>query len=368
MSKVFSFESLTKYMNKGFVREKHPTEDIYIYGYNSRFNIVWDDVNIHLRGLITNKDGVVMARSFTKFFNFKSYLSQTKFLLSDNQIVDIPDGKFKILEKIDGCLVMLYWINDQPYLATQRSFSSKKAIRATQILYSKYSSTFNKFDRDKTYIFEAIFPETRVIIDYGSVEELYLIGILDTETGNDCVLENIGFKLPHDYTDELNYVNDIRVLQNLNMYNKEGFVLVYENGYRLKVKFQWYRTMHSMFAKIIKLQQDLYIDTLRFKALMNIDKNLLSNHHIFQQLNNGLGLEKIMNNIPAVYYMNGIEHWVENVCVDYLNMQSDSNNNGEDINEITPNKIEYFDINNLDLFYTDSIMWNFMNRLKDSFD
>jgi len=373
-SKIFHPTHLNKYLSRGFVVEKHKSEDLFIYGYNSNFNIVWDTVNVNLRGLITDGQGVIIARSFSKFFNFKAYLSSTKFLLSDGQIADIPSGRFKIFEKIDGCLVMLYWSQNKPYLATQRSFASKKALKATQILHEKYAHTFGNFDKSKTYIFEAVFPETNVIIDYGNIEDLFLIGIIDVETGANLPLENIGFKLPHEYTEDFSLVNDLRVLQGMNIFNKEGFIILYENGFRLKVKFSWYNSVHNLFSKIKKLQEDLYTEVKKLKLLKNVEENMLSNRHIYNLLNEGKPVEFLYKNLPAAHYFRGVEHWVEDVCRDYEKKkmdQLDQGKNGEIVSHVNlmPDEEIFFDIDRtVEIHYKDSIMWNFMNRIKELYD
>lgn len=364
---MFSKRNLQKYLDKGFLCEKHPEHDLYIYGYYSNKSIIWDSINVHLRGLIATEDGQIVSRSFKKFFGFKQYLSKNTVLLSDNQIAPIPVGKCRIYEKIDGCLVMLYWIGHTPYLATQRSFCSWKANRATEILHKKYSHTFNKFDRNCTYIFEAVFPEIRVIIDYG-IEDLFLIGIIETSSGLDMPLQDIGFKMPFDYSNDLEFMEDIKGLQNLNLPEKEGFVLVYPNGLRLKVKFPWYQNVHSLMNKIIQMQNDLYWEIRKFKVIMNINDNLLSVSKVHDHLNEGKHIDMLYKFIPDAHYYVGIQHWLNNVVNEY-NLQKKHLDDGVYTTETNTTNIEsVFIPAELSESIKDSKMWNFIDRIEKTFD
>jgi RNA ligase len=136
-------------------------------------------------------------------------------------------------------------------LATQRSFSSLKAQRATSILYKKYSHLFPQLKRDRTYIFEAIYPEASVLIDYGDKEDLVLIGVLDNETGHSMELEDIGFPVVEEFTDKLSNIANFSELEALNMGNKEGFVVLFEDQQRVKIKFPWYQNVHINLDKMV---------------------------------------------------------------------------------------------------------------------
>ena len=77
----FNLNQLEQYVKLSkFTSEKHPTEDLHIYGYETRKQgnaIIWDDINIHLRGLILDNVGNVVQRSFPKFFTFKNYITKS---------------------------------------------------------------------------------------------------------------------------------------------------------------------------------------------------------------------------------------------------------------------------------------------------
>ncbi len=57
-------------------------------------------------------------------------------------------------------------------------------------MHTKYRDTFEKIEKDKTYLFEIIYPENRIVIDYGDSDDLILLSIINNETGFDELLNN----------------------------------------------------------------------------------------------------------------------------------------------------------------------------------
>ena len=243
----FDHSVLQHYVKETFIcYEKHPFADLHIYGYYESPDapVVWDDISKNCRGIILDGSGNVVELPFEKFWTFKQYISDDLVLLNDNRIMQIPQGKFRITEKVDGTMVTLYWVDEKPYLATQRSFTNVKAIEATKILYEKYSHLFNTFNKRYTYVFEAIYPETKVLIQYGDTRDLILIGMIDKETGKPVPVQEIGFRICKDYTPLYGNITDFDDLAALNLPNQEGFVIYFDNGDMMKLKFPWYKNAH----------------------------------------------------------------------------------------------------------------------------
>lgn len=314
---MMKFSDFEQYVDDGlFTKEKHPLADLYIFGYHSgpysKPKNVWNDTTKMMRGLIVDSNGIIHARSFEKFFTFRTYLSEETALFSEGQILKLPNLPYKVYEKVDGTLTILYWIDDVPYLATQRSFSSVKAKRATEILHTKYSHLFEKLKRDRTYIFEAIYPESQVLIDYGNEEELILIGVIDTNTGSSLPLEEIGFKISKDWTSELKNISNMKELESLNIKNLEGFVIVYENDFRIKIKFPWYKEAHTLMNKLILLEHNIDLISDKLKELLSIKSNIATNFKIWERFKAGETTEQISKDFPNAYKYFGIEEWLEN--------------------------------------------------------
>jgi len=63
---------INKYIADGLiVKQDHPEYPISIYNYSRtcQYDGKWDDLTIECRGLVLDREGNVMAKSFPKFFN-----------------------------------------------------------------------------------------------------------------------------------------------------------------------------------------------------------------------------------------------------------------------------------------------------------
>jgi len=138
----------------------HPSEDLIIWNYTPQCQYAgaWDEVTLQARGLITKSDGTIVARAFRKFFNYEQHHG------------DLPLEPFKVTEKLDGSLGILFFINDTPQIATRGSFTSDQALRATKILHERYKDFFPHLlaTSHYTYLFEIVYPGNRVVVDYGA--------------------------------------------------------------------------------------------------------------------------------------------------------------------------------------------------------
>ncbi|MEN7548099.1 T4 RnlA family RNA ligase [Rapidithrix thailandica] len=244
---------LNQMICEGYVAvQKHPEHSLYIYNYTpkAQFDRVWNECTLACRGLIMDKEHNIIARPFRKFFNLGELEDQT-----------LPQGEFEVYEKMDGSLGILYWAGDTPLIATRGSFTSVQAEEANRILHSDYAHCLDKLDRSKTYLFEIIYPENRIVVDYGKKRELVLLAIVDTETGREQALEALGFPLAKHYRG----LKDLQALKLLEEENREGFVVKFQNGFRVKVKFEEYQRLHFLMNQVssitiwekLKEEQDL---------------------------------------------------------------------------------------------------------------
>jgi T4 RnlA family RNA ligase len=275
---------------EGYVHaQKHPTQDLFIYNYSpkTQYERVWNDVTLMCRGLILDADYNIVARPFTKFFN----LGET-----ENQV--LPNESFEVYEKLDGSLGIMYFVDNQAFIATRGSFASDQAIRANAILNEKYSKILlstaksrtlagrGLLDKSKTYLFEIIYPENRIVVDYGAVEDLILTAIVDNKTGEDVPLLDIGFPLVKQYQG----IHDIHILHTLEEANREGFIIKYKSGLRYKVKFEEYLRIHRIVTQV-------------------------SNINIWEYMSADMPFDEILDRVPDEFY-----DWVKKTSED-LKMQ-----------------------------------------------
>jgi len=232
--------------------------------------------------LILDSNYNIIARPFKKFFN-----------LGELDPSLIPQGNFEVYEKYDGSLGILHWINDKPYIATRGSFESDQAKKANEILYEKYSHTFEKLDKSKTYLFEILYPQNRIVVQYGDLEDLILLAIIDNETGIDCELEDVGFPIVKRY-DGINNINELKLLEED---NKEGFVVKFQNGLRVKVKFDEYCRLH--------------------KILTNV-----SNRTVWEYLSEGKDFNELLDRVPDEFY-NWVRSTKEKLLAEYSSIEKE---------------------------------------------
>jgi len=243
---------LKKAVDAGLVSvEKHPTENLYIYNYKREAvreaeNPWVSDLLRKCRGIILDGEGNIVARPFEKFFNLEEFANLPEDIIPPGTL-ELP---YTISEKYDGSLGIMYWTKDGPALATRSTFVSDQAKCGTEILRNKYYHTFKNLPHDKTFLFEIIYPENRMVINYGDLKDLILIGVIDTETGKEESLDNYPEFLQPCY-----YVGDWRTIReqyhDLSMI-REGFVVRFENGFRIKIKFPHYFQAHYLMGKLTK--------------------------------------------------------------------------------------------------------------------
>lgn len=223
----------------GFIScRKHPAADLFIYNYTARaqYENVWNEATLNCRGLIADARGDIVARPFRKFFNW-------------DQLERLPDGLYNVYEKLDGSLGITYWHNDQVSLATRGAFESEQAIYGTQML--RAHPMVRSLLRDVTYLFEIIYPENRIVVQYPH-PRLVLLGAIVTATGEDVtpfirdhpLLRK--FDAPRQYPPDL-----LENLASMNLPNHEGFVLHWPTtGERVKIKFEDYKRLHKVLTGI----------------------------------------------------------------------------------------------------------------------
>lgn len=132
----------------------------------------WNEVTTRCRGLIYNTETMeVVARPFPKFFNW-----------DESGSIFPPSGPALRMEKMDGSLGILYPATGQSAIATRGSFHSEQAEWATNWYNENAPGEFEP-DLAKTYLFEIIYPDNRIVVDYGDYEGLVLIDVIDNETG-----------------------------------------------------------------------------------------------------------------------------------------------------------------------------------------
>jgi RNA ligase len=194
---------------------------------------LWDDVTLACRGLVTDNRGSVVARPFKKFFN-----------LEENKHVATSD--FEVFDKMDGSLGIMFKYNGEMICATRGSFTSDQSKWMTDfaIKHNYQDIIVDGF----TYLFEIIYPENRIVVDYNGEERLVLIGVINTETGEELPHNELfeGFDVVKKYDG----VRDYSELKGKVEQNTEGFVVRFSNGDRMKIKGEEYLRLHKIMTNV----------------------------------------------------------------------------------------------------------------------
>lgn len=144
---------------------------------------LWDEVTLSSRGLIFNVvTGEILARPFKKFFNY----GQT-----GAPDIDLDALVYYAGNKFDGSLGIMYERPDHKLaIATRGSFDSEQARHATAIVQAEAPNDdypFEWFRGDirigMTPLFEIIYPENRIVVNYGSMDKLQLLGWVQMSSG-----------------------------------------------------------------------------------------------------------------------------------------------------------------------------------------
>lgn len=143
---------------------------IYSYADKAMFSKEWNDATMNCRGLILDKDGYVAARPWKKFHNY----SEVPDLISPDTLVEVTD-------KADGSLGLVSLYKGQILFSTRGSFESEQADHMRQVWLNKYSAVI--LPEQYTFLFEIIFKSNRIVLDYGDMDDLVLLGAVSNLYG-----------------------------------------------------------------------------------------------------------------------------------------------------------------------------------------
>lgn len=229
-----------KAVEAGYIKvQAHPEIPGYtIHNYTDActWDQAWDEATLNCRGLITDDDGNIVARGMPKFFN-SDQEQAPKFSLEDRVIVS---------DKADGSLGILYYTPDfKEAIATRGSFASDQAIWATE--WWRKNRPDIALEAGKTYLWEIIFPENRIVVDYNGKEGLVFLGTVDNETARFEPAWTTGV----DCATRFSYETWGEVLAAPERANAEGFVVTrVSDGAMVKIKYEDYKRLHKYMTRV----------------------------------------------------------------------------------------------------------------------
>jgi RNA ligase len=275
----FDINILNDYIQKGLVvKNDHPTLPLSIYNYSRtcQYENKWDNITKSCRGLILDKDGNVIAKSFDKFFNLEEHSTE-----------EIPNEDFEVYEKLDGSLGILFWYQGKWILASKGSFVSEQALKGKQILNSKYN--VEPIPKGYTTLLEIIYPENRIVCNYGDDEVLVVLSMISNASGKELdydsllkINEETGLPVVKKYDG----IEDYKTLKSLISKDREGYVVRFRNGFRVKIKGEEYVRLHRILT-----------------GFSNVD--------IWEYLKDNKNLDELLDRVPDEF-----DSWVRNTIKD----------------------------------------------------
>lgn len=241
---------LSQMVDEGYVRvQTHPVYpyNIACYTKQAMFERVWNNTTLNCRGLIWRQDnGRVLARPFKKFFNYGE----------PNAPEFAHDDWVTVYDKVDGSLGIAYDTPEGPAIATKGSFASEQAIHATKLLRAKYGM----YDSEEwvTDLFEIIYPENRIVLDYGDKDDLIYLGSVYIDSGEDYwngVYIDMVCGIPKNHFMLAGEWGQVKEQIALNRPNAEGVVVLREEtGDRIKLKQEDYLELHKVMTGLNERQ------------------------------------------------------------------------------------------------------------------
>lgn len=197
------------------------------------------------RGLTIDIDNEKIYWSIHKFFNVGETPETGPEILKK--------FKWEALEKVDGSLIQVIWVNGKLFAKTRKTFKSIQAKNATRLLRTSPYVEFVTWCREQGLqpLFEYVGPDNQIVVFHPD-EKLVLISI---RTNNGRYLKDIGdianrFGIPSRKSYRDIDIEDIiqraKVSEGI-----EGWVLVNKENPRLmvKVKTLWYLERHKIMAE-----------------------------------------------------------------------------------------------------------------------
>lgn len=299
----YNLKILDEYVEKGLLR-KAEDKDLVQYNYSEMVNNapmgeLWDEITMFNRGNIyEKKTGRLIAKAMPKFLNL-GQLSEEK----QKELILKP--QFNLTEKMDGCLGILYMYNGEIRCNSRGGFDNHVTDKIKELL-PKYIMVKRILEHNTLNV-EVISPETKIICDYGDIQDLYLI----TAFSNNEEIGEFSYK-------DLNMMAQIMRMPVVKEYHmtweallrwqkeadssQEGFVVRFPNNERIKIKSEDY-------LRIAKLKMGF--SKKRIWECMRDDA--------FNRTNT---LKEYMDNIPdelskqAKQYLDELEQDMKNICVE----------------------------------------------------
>lgn len=249
------YAGLRAEMAAGNVSEVTGPDGLTLYSYtiDCQFGKKWNVFSLIARGLVLDvANKAVVATPFPKFFNYGELPQNFQ---NGTLSTYTPDEPYAITEKMDGSLGIVFKYRGKLYAITRGSFQSDQAKWASAWLQQNGSEPY--LTEGNTFLFEIIYPENRVVIPYDYAAMVLLAAYnrdgFEWEYGN---LKNFGVVANLRVTNQLQRHSLEQLLEMAKTLpaNQEGWVIRFQNGYRVKIKGDPYCRVHRIISNVTPLR------------------------------------------------------------------------------------------------------------------
>jgi len=250
---VFDSSLLARMVEKRMVRRQTDNTmpyAIYNYTQNAQFEREWNSVTKGCRGLVTRLESVgaefsptvetVVARPWAKFFNFE-----------EHEEVSLPHEELVVVsEKMDGSLgISVPDDSNGLRIVTRGSFGSDQALHATRVLRDRYADFVGV--PGWTFLWEIIYPENRIVVDYDSLDDLILLGAVDIASGDSIPIRVAAKYWTGAVVNVHPYASLLEAVDAPNGENREGIVVHFvDSDLRVKIKQADYVALHRVLTNL----------------------------------------------------------------------------------------------------------------------
>lgn len=232
----------------GIDYRRHDSLPLVILDYNQINSVKTDPIVAECRGLVLEEDSWdIIACGFRRFFNLGEDLAHQE---------NFDWNSFRVVEKIDGSIIFLFWYKDRWIVKTRGTFADGICGESGKTWASLIFSCLNQdyfplLDKSKTYVLEYVGPYNKIVTSY-PISACYFLAMFDNDTGDevlvgqtDPIARLLGCKIPQVYIltsreEVVDYVN------NHPEATYEGVVLRDKNGFRIKVKNPRYLSLSHL--------------------------------------------------------------------------------------------------------------------------
>ena len=258
--------------------------DLYLFDYTDQCSFMahWNKYTMLCRGLVISlKKKQIVCFPMCKFFNLGESFNTIDSVF---EVITNPNNTVHINEKYDGSCILCFNYNMEWITITRGSWTSDQAKYAQNIVdFFPFTEFSNAGGIGNTFIFEAVYPENKIVVKYPWAGLVYLgrNQFNYSENRYNFLFEPINYRFddsnPNYFSDVAsthyrtaktfafdpkdNILEKLTKLLDTKEITTEGFVISINGNYKIKMKSDEYCRIHKIVSNLRPLHVFDYIET-----------------------------------------------------------------------------------------------------------